>query len=338
MASTPRCPVVACSAAPRSPAPRRCSGRRSSPRPLRRRPRPTRSWSCCRCAARPTGCPWSSRTRTPSTTRPGRRSPYPPSGCSPGTARSACTRSSPRCCRSGTPAGSPRCTAPGCPRRTAPTSPRWRSWRTPIPARRPGGGWLNRLIGADGQESPLQGFNLGGGVLPTSLYGDDPVLSATDVSSVGIAGDDEWDPKDLRRKSLHTLWDPTTGPLGRAMRSMFNAVDGFAPVKETADQPEQVPAGRPGCGDGVRRPRRARQRRGDGRDRRPRRLGHALRPRHPGVGRDAEQRRGARRRGRGVLHRPRRPGRQGDAGGAERVRPAGRRRTRTTGSTTATAT
>ena len=104
-------------------------------------------------------------------------------------------------------------------------------------------GWLNRLIGSDGSESPLQGFNLGGGVLPTSLYGDDPVLSATDVASVGIAGDDEWDPKDLRRKSLHTLWDPTTGPLGRAMRSMFNAVDGFAPVKETVDNRSRYPQG-----------------------------------------------------------------------------------------------
>ncbi len=104
-------------------------------------------------------------------------------------------------------------------------------------------GWLNRLIGADGQDSPLQGFNLGGGVLPTSLYGDDPVMSATDVASVGIAGDDEWDPKDLRRKSLHTLWDRNTGPMGRAMRSMFAAVDGFAPVKETPDNRGRYPEG-----------------------------------------------------------------------------------------------
>ncbi len=104
-------------------------------------------------------------------------------------------------------------------------------------------GWLNRLIGSDGQESPLQGFALGGGVLPTSLYGDDPALSATDVASVGIAGDDEWDPKDLRRKSLHTLWDGSSSPTGRAMRSMFAAVDGFAPVKQTKDNRSRYPQG-----------------------------------------------------------------------------------------------
>ena len=104
-------------------------------------------------------------------------------------------------------------------------------------------GWLNRLIGADGRDSPLQGFSLGGGVLPTSLYGDDPALSATDVASVGIAGDDEWDPKDLRRRSLHTLWDRSTGPMGKAMRSMFAAVDGFAPVQGTADHRDRYPQG-----------------------------------------------------------------------------------------------
>lgn len=104
-------------------------------------------------------------------------------------------------------------------------------------------GWLNRLIGADGHDSPLQGFSLGGGVLPTSLYGEDPAMSASDVSSVGIAGDDEWDPQDLRRRSLHTLWDGNRGPLGRAMRSMFAAVDAFAPVQETADHRDRYPQG-----------------------------------------------------------------------------------------------
>jgi uncharacterized protein (DUF1501 family) len=104
-------------------------------------------------------------------------------------------------------------------------------------------GWLNRLIGTDAQRSPLQGFNLGGGVLPTSLYGDDPVLSATNVSDVGIAGDDKWDPHDWRRRSLHTLWDRNTGPMGRAMRSMFAAVDDFAPVKETTDNRGRYPGG-----------------------------------------------------------------------------------------------
>ena len=160
-------------------------------------------------------------------------------------------------------------------------------------------GWLNRLIGADGQESPLQGFNLGGGVLPTSLYGDDPVhVGHRRVVGRASPATTSGTRKDLRRKSLHTLWDPTTGPLGRAMRSMFDAVDGFAPVKETADHRSSYPQGDLGAAMAS----AARVVRGNVGvtvdHRRPRRLGHALRPRHPGVGRDAEQRRGARCRGR----------------------------------------
>jgi uncharacterized protein (DUF1501 family) len=102
-------------------------------------------------------------------------------------------------------------------------------------------GWLNRLIGTDGTASPLQGFNVGGGVVPTSLYGAEPVMSADDVDSVRIPGDDEWDTTKGRRASLHTLWDADRSALGTAMRSMFGALDGFAPVRRTADNRKSYP-------------------------------------------------------------------------------------------------
>lgn len=102
-------------------------------------------------------------------------------------------------------------------------------------------GWLNRLIGTDASSSPLQGFNVGGGVVPTSLYGDQPVMSADDVDSVQIPGDDKWDTTKGRRASLHTLWDADRGPLGTAMRSMFGALDDFAPARETADNTASYP-------------------------------------------------------------------------------------------------
>jgi len=98
-------------------------------------------------------------------------------------------------------------------------------------------GWLNRLIGQDADGSALQALNLSGGVPPASLYGAQPVMSAGSVSSVGIAGDDEWDESKGRLRSLHTLWDGNTTVLGRAMRSTFEAVTTFAPVKETPDEP-----------------------------------------------------------------------------------------------------
>ena len=45
-------------------------------------------------------------------------------------------------------------------------------------------GWLNRLIGIDAIDSPLQAFNLAGGVPPASLYGAQPMVSAGDVDSM----------------------------------------------------------------------------------------------------------------------------------------------------------
>jgi uncharacterized protein (DUF1501 family) len=102
-------------------------------------------------------------------------------------------------------------------------------------------GWLNRLIGTDAGTSPLQGFNLGQGVVPTSLYGDQPVMSTGDVDSVGIPGDDRWDPTGRRKRSLHTLWDGNGSPLGRAMRSTFAATADFAPVQQTADHVSSYP-------------------------------------------------------------------------------------------------
>ncbi|MGB0101719.1 MAG: DUF1501 domain-containing protein [Nocardioides sp.] len=102
-------------------------------------------------------------------------------------------------------------------------------------------GWLNRLIGTDASRSPLQGFNVGGGVIPTSLFGAEPVMSADGVDSVRISGDDKWDTTGGRRASLHTMWDGEQGPLGRAMRSMFGALEDFGPARETVDNKATYP-------------------------------------------------------------------------------------------------
>ena len=96
-------------------------------------------------------------------------------------------------------------------------------------------GWLNRLVGQLPGDSALKGFGIGGGVLPTSLYGDHPVMSTSDIESMKIPGDDRHDRTGGRRRSLHTLWDGDRGPLARAMRSTFDTVNDFAPVQRTAD-------------------------------------------------------------------------------------------------------
>ena len=59
-------------------------------------------------------------------------------------------------------------------------------------------GWLNRLIGQDDRTSPLQAFSVGRGVPPAALYGEADYLSADEVASVRIPGDDQWDPERRR--------------------------------------------------------------------------------------------------------------------------------------------
>lgn len=98
-------------------------------------------------------------------------------------------------------------------------------------------GWLNRLIGLDGNDSPLQAFSVGGGVAPTSLTGPELFLSAGSVDDLEIAGDDRWDTEGRRVRSLHTLWDREESVLSRAMGSTFRASSQFQPVRDTPADP-----------------------------------------------------------------------------------------------------
>ena len=97
-------------------------------------------------------------------------------------------------------------------------------------------GWLNRLIDADAITSPLQGFSVGGGAMPTSLYGPADVISAREVDDVELYGSDN-DPSGRRRRSIETLWAGNTTVLGRAMRSSLATIDGFAPVHQAQAPP-----------------------------------------------------------------------------------------------------
>lgn len=102
-------------------------------------------------------------------------------------------------------------------------------------------GWLNRLLGTDSSRSSLQGFHLGQGVVPTSLFGAQPVMAAGRIDEVGIPGADKWDKTGGRTRSLHTLWDRDGSPLARGMRSAFDAVAGFDPVRDAAAHPSLYP-------------------------------------------------------------------------------------------------
>ncbi len=97
-------------------------------------------------------------------------------------------------------------------------------------------GWLNRLVGADLIDSPLQAFGVGGGAPPGSLVGPAPFLTGESVDDVRVAGA-EGDSAAPRMRSLHTLWDGSGNPMAGAMRAVFAADADFGPVRRTPEQP-----------------------------------------------------------------------------------------------------
>jgi uncharacterized protein (DUF1501 family) len=102
-------------------------------------------------------------------------------------------------------------------------------------------GWLNRLIGSTAGSSPLQGFNLAGGVTPTSLFGRSATMSAGEVDDVQLPGESD-DDQGRRRRSLRTMWDHDRSVLARGMRATYAAVDEFGPAKAAADNTASYPA------------------------------------------------------------------------------------------------
>lgn len=97
-------------------------------------------------------------------------------------------------------------------------------------------GWLNRLLGRDSYDNPLQGLQLGSPTPPTSLYGPSSVSSASSVESVALAGA-EGDLGPGRARSLHAMWDGVGGPLGRGARAALQLVSDFAPVRASSALP-----------------------------------------------------------------------------------------------------
>ncbi len=94
-------------------------------------------------------------------------------------------------------------------------------------------GWLNRLVGATtGPSSPLKAVTMDPGVTPSSLAGPAPIMNASRVENVRVAGVSPRN--DRRMRSLNASWGRERGALGAAARSSFAAARDFRPV---ADKP-----------------------------------------------------------------------------------------------------
>ncbi|WP_082574955.1 MULTISPECIES: DUF1501 domain-containing protein [unclassified Nocardioides] len=101
-------------------------------------------------------------------------------------------------------------------------------------------GWLNRLVGAATSDSSLEALAVGNG-LPASMLGPEPVMSFRSLETAAIGGDDQWDPKKTRSRSLHTLWGSSDSALGVAARTALNAVVSLDPAKAQADHVSSYP-------------------------------------------------------------------------------------------------
>ena len=229
-----------------------------------------------------TACRWSSRTGTRPTLRRGQTSPSRPAGCWPLTGCSACTRHSP-------------------------LLPLWVSGKfaavhavgLPVPNRShfsameevedadPGSqvrsGWINRLIGLDAWASPLEGVQIGSGIVPTSLYGSAPVLAMGSLSDTRLAGSGDAAARRRRKAALQGQWYAARGPLKRGVTLALTTVDAIEAITAARLPPQgsavypSTSLGRAPCGHGRTGPRGRRRQSGPPRSQQlgpPRQPGH----------------------------------------------------------------
>jgi uncharacterized protein (DUF1501 family) len=98
-------------------------------------------------------------------------------------------------------------------------------------------GWLNRLVGRDTYDNPLQAVQVGDTTPPTSIYGPQQVSALRTIASVTLAGTDPGTLSAGRTASLKTTWDGVAGSLGSGARAAMQMVNDFGPVRATAEAP-----------------------------------------------------------------------------------------------------
>ena len=98
-------------------------------------------------------------------------------------------------------------------------------------------GWLNRLVGRDGPGSPIEAIQMGGGVPNTALIGPQPVLIASSVDAVSLAGATDAATEAARRASLLTAWSEASGELAAGVDTALDVVADFAPVRASSTTP-----------------------------------------------------------------------------------------------------
>ena len=90
-------------------------------------------------------------------------------------------------------------------------------------------GWINRLIGLDATQSPVEAVTLGTGVQPASMYGPEPTLSAQRTADIKLSGATDETGMIRRRRALTQVWGEANGTLAVAARSTLTTTASVGP-------------------------------------------------------------------------------------------------------------
>jgi len=95
-------------------------------------------------------------------------------------------------------------------------------------------GWINRMVGLQGGDNPVDAVHLGGSLIPTSLYGAAPVMGLRELSDLQLTGD----PREERthRESLAAVWGRVDGSLGQGARGALRVTRDLKSLGATTPQ------------------------------------------------------------------------------------------------------
>ncbi|WP_168929696.1 DUF1501 domain-containing protein [Nocardioides sp. GY 10127] len=92
-------------------------------------------------------------------------------------------------------------------------------------------GWLNRLVGANGDHATVEALAVGNG-LPALVSGPQPTMSFDELDSAELAGGNARDNRSPRRKALNRLWATQGGEMGGSVRTALTSLVDLAPAQD----------------------------------------------------------------------------------------------------------
>jgi len=96
-------------------------------------------------------------------------------------------------------------------------------------------GWINRMVGLSGSTMPQQAVQMGGSLVPTSLYGSTPVLGLRDLTDLRLPGS----PNEVaaNRQALNRIWGSAPGSLAQGARAALKVTRDLKTLASTVARP-----------------------------------------------------------------------------------------------------